>query len=325
MTKLAVIGCGDWGKNSAKTLASLGALGAIVDQKTADKENMARTYGVHVSSLEDVLQDDTILGCVVATPTPTHYAIAQACLQAGKHVLLEKPFTGCLEKAESLMRLAKEREVVLMVGHLLRYHPAFLKIAEWVHTGKLGEIFFIETSRKNLGKILPHEGVHWDLAPHDVSLVLHLMGRKQPIKVFATGKSYMAKPHLDVCDIYLEYPSNHVSVHLSRLHREKEQKLVVTGSKGAAVFDDVKPWEQKVVFYENHLELKDGMFVVSGDRQGQMTPLLPAEPLRLELEAFITCIEQKTSPITDAEDAISVIRILEAVDRSLHANSFIIL
>jgi|SRR5271156_176735 len=186
-SQLAVNGCGDWGKNSAKALAFLNALGGIVDSPTPDKLLLAQTYNTAIYSLEEVLSNSQIVGCVIATPTSTHFSVAEACLKAGKHVLLEKPFAANLQQAKALVQIAAQHKCVLMVGHLLRYHPGFLTVARWVKEGRLGKIITIESYRKNLGKIFPHESVHWDMAPHDLSMIFHLWGHVYPIKCWPWG------------------------------------------------------------------------------------------------------------------------------------------
>ncbi|MEI8320787.1 MAG: Gfo/Idh/MocA family oxidoreductase [Alphaproteobacteria bacterium] len=317
MNQIAVIGCGDWGKNSVKTLARLHKLGALVDHPTPDKIALANQYNLKISSLEEVLASPLIKGCVIVTPTATHFPLAEACLKVGKHVFLEKPFTANVLQAEKLVSLAEKEHLSLMVGHLLRYHPAFLKVVECVQQGLVGSVITIESFRKNLGKIFPKEGILWDMGPHDLSMILTLMG-KNPKKILAVGQSCFVEPYLDICSLYLDYGSIKTSSHLSRAHFQKEQRLVVTGEKGTLVFDDTKPWGEKVVFYKTYAEKKDGSFILHKDLQGTALPLSPAEPLQLELEHFVQAVEKGTKPLTDGHEALQVIKILSAAETSLN-------
>ncbi len=323
MTLLVVIGCGDWGQNSVKTLASMKALGGIVDLPTLDKKLLAQTYHTNLYTLEEVLKNPRIAGCVIATPTPTHFALAEACLKAGKHVLLEKPFTANLQQAQTLMQLAKQKKCLLMVGHLLRYHPGFLTIVRWLKEGRLGKIITIESYRRNLGKIFPHESVHWDMGPHDLSMVLHLMEQQAPQRILAVGQSHFAPPRLDTCTLSLDYGAQQVTVYLSRLYYQKEHKLVIIGEKGAAVFDDTKPWTHKTVFYNNYAEVQGDSFWLHKDANGEAQPLTPAEPLRLELQHFLEAIAEGRQPLTPSEHAIKVIHLLNAADASLQQQQWI--
>lgn len=202
-----------------------------------------------------------------------------------------------------------------MVGHLLLYHPAFQKILEWVESGKLGKILEIQTYRRNLGKIHLHESVTWDLGPHDLSMVFALMKNKSLKKVSAQGHAYVS-PHDDISTLSLEFEGGpFAQISLSRLHPFKEQKVIVIGSQGMAVFDDTKPWDQKAVFYKSYVACENGKVILHKDGVAEVASLSLAEPLRLELEHFIQCIEKNQPPLTSGESALKGIEILSNIEK----------
>lgn len=319
--KIAVIGCGDWGKNIARTLSELGALRAVVDAHQERSAQFAAQHGVCAAPLEQILFDSAIEGCTISVPTPAHFSVAKACLEAGKHVFLEKPFCAQIEQAEALKSLAREKKLVLMVGHLLRYHQAFRGLVEQVHAGRIGRVLSVHASRKNLGKIFLHEGVVWDMGPHDVSMMLALFKGQKPKCVFMQGKA-LVTDHVDEAVLSLDYADSMATIYLSRLSYKKEQKFVVVGSEGTLVFDDTLPWDQKVICYES-FATKDSL-----QRDERGTALIfnePESPLKSEMLHFLRCIETDQDPRSGAEEAIKTLEILSAAQKSCQSGQWVVL
>ena len=315
---IAVIGCGSWGKNLIRNFHELGVLAAINAHHLEAAHAIADQIKVPVMTQDDIIKDADIEGVVIATPSNTHYEIADMMLKAGKHVFIEKPMVTTIEDGEALEKLAAEQGKQLMVGHLLLYHPGYLKSKEIITSGKLGAIRHISSSRLSLGKLLAHENIIWDCAPHDISMILDLFN-DMPHTVTATGSQYVVPPHEDKAHITLSFAGNrNAMIHLSRLHPFKEQKVVVIGSEGMLVFDDTLPWDQKVAFYKSTAIYTDGeIYVTRGEAEYQ--PLPESEPLRLECEHFVACVNNNQQPRTTARDALQGMRILLATDRSLNA------
>lgn len=313
---IAVIGCGSWGRNLIRNFCEMGVLAGVSAHHIETAEAIGEQLGIPVMSHEEIIENSDITGVVVATPSDSHFNVASQMLRAGKHVFVEKPMVTTIEEGEKLKEIAKQNKRILMVGHLLLYHPAFLKVKEIVASGKLGEISHIYSSRLNLGKILSHENIIWDCAPHDISMVLELF-EEMPEAVTATGASYVVDPHEDKAHVSLKFPKNRNAViHVSRLHPFKEQRLIVIGKKGMLVFDDTLPWDKKITHYDTFAQNHEqGVHLNRGETNH--IPLTVSEPLRLECEHFVDCIERNLQPRTTADDALNGMRILEATDASL--------
>ncbi len=267
------------------------------------------------SDVSALLADPEIRAVVLATPAVQHYAGAKEALLAGKHVLVEKPLALRAEEAEELSRLATDRGLVLMVGHLLEYHPAFVKLRELVAGGELGDIVYLYSHRLSLGKIRQEENAFWSLSPHDLSMIVRLMG-EMPELVEANGAVSVTPGVADAVTAMLRFQrGTQAHVFVSWLHPFKEQRLVVVGAKQMAVFDDVAK-EAKLKLYPSHVEWKRGQPVpVSGELQA--VEYEPGEPLRRECEHFLACIETGRSPLTGGASGVQITRILEACQRSL--------
>lgn len=318
-SSIALIGCGDWGKNIARTLAKMDVLGGIIDPSAKARE-IAADLKVPLLSLEGLLENPSIQGVVIATPTPTHFSLAKQLLRHGKSVLVEKPMAVQREEIEELEQIAKKYDLTLMVGHLLLYHAAFQNLVSLVKEGRLGEIITIEASRKNLGKVHAHEGVLWDLGPHDFSMVLTLLSGL-PMDVFSQSKSYIYPEKADTQTVLMRYKTGTlVRVELSRLYPVKEHKLTVVGTKGAAVFDDTKEWAEKLVFYGH--TLREGSSLLNKDMPEAMK-MDASEPLREELIHFINCIENKTIPLSSATQAQQVLSLIKAAELSEKKNAWV--
>ena len=315
---IAVIGCGYWGTNLVRTLASLGLLGAV-----ADASNGARARAQQLAPAtpfferaDPILSDPSIDAVMIATPAETHYKLASLALAAGKHVFVEKPLTIRIEHAQDLIAQARAAKRVLMVGHLLEYHPAIVKLRQLVDDGVLGKIRYIVSNRLNLGKIRTEENALWSFAPHDIAVILRLVG-SMPFEVVATGGSYLQPNIADVTVTQLLFNDGVRShIFVSWLHPFKEQKLVVIGSKKMAIFDDVAK------------ELKLHDLQVSWEH-GQPVPIqAPAldvefprdEPLQQECLHFLDCITSGREPRTNGESGLRVLEVLHAAQRSMITN-----
>ncbi|HEX8745998.1 MAG TPA: Gfo/Idh/MocA family oxidoreductase [Pyrinomonadaceae bacterium] len=314
---VAVVGCGYWGKNLVRNFSRLGALAAVCDATTAGRETAAEIAPqVPVESkLEDVLRSD-VSGIVIATPAETHYEVARQSLEAGKDVFVEKPLALTYEQGASLLRLAEESKAILMVGHVLEYHPAIVRLLELVRTGELGKVHYISSNRLNLGKVRREENILWSFAPHDIAVILRLMG-SMPFEVAAYGGSYVQPNIADVTVTHLLFDNGvRAHIYVSWLHPFKEQRLVIVGSKKMASFDDVT---KQLVLYDQRVELQEGQPVpIKG--KGDLVSFGSDEPLLLECTAFIDSIRTRRAPVTDGYSGLRVLQVLNASQRSLVMN-----
>jgi UDP-2-acetamido-3-amino-2,3-dideoxy-glucuronate N-acetyltransferase len=313
---VAVIGCGYWGKNVVRTFHNLGALRWVCDVRSQVLDDVRTKYGVQTtSSVAEILSDSEVEGVAIAAPAAQHYNLTKRALEAGKHVLVEKPLALRLAEGRHLAEIADSRTQVLMVGHILQYHPAIVKLKELIAAGELGRIKYIYSSRLNLGKLRAEENILWSFAPHDISAVLYLL-EEMPIRVASHGGTYVDSRVADTTLSTCQFASG-VNVHIfvSWLHPFKEQKLTIVGGKKMAVFDDMQP-ERKLVLYSHRIDWVDRIPVARSD-EGQMVPLSKDEPLRLECEHFLECIRQGSKPRTDAAGALQVLEVLDACERSL--------
>ncbi len=322
---IAVVGSGYWGKNLIRNFHQLGALAIIVDTNPETLASFAEQYpDVSTSqNLEDALNDDDIDGVVVATPAETHYDVARQALLVGKHVFVEKPLVLEERHGEELIALADKRERVLMVGHLLQYHPVFVKLKEMVKAGEFGRMNYIYSERLNLGKFRREENALWSFAPHDLSMILGLTG-EFPCTVQSTGGNYLLRKNADVTMTCMEFPSGlkgHVFV--SWLQPIKAQKLVVVGDRKMAVFDDTLPWDQKLTVYSHEICWQNGE---PNPKKAVGTPIAvePREPLREECLFFLSCIQNGGSSPTDGREGLRVLRVLVGAQKSLENGSEVV-
>ncbi len=315
---IAVIGSGYWGKNLVRNHQALGSLRLICDKSQATLDNFKKQYpdvGTCLS-LGEVLGDAGVEGVVIATPAETHFTIAQEALLAGKHVYVEKPLVLDEGEAAQLIALARDKGLVLMVGHLLQYHPVFVHLKQLAASGELGRINYIYSHRLNLGKIRREENALWSFAPHDISMILTLAG-EEPEHVLATGGNYLHQKIADVTTTHLEFPSGlKAHIFVSWLHPFKEQKLVVVGDRKMAVFDDTLPWADKLLLYPHTINWEGGV-PVPNKAEAERPEIPQAEPLRLECEHFLRSIEGGMAPITDGAEGLRVLRVLNAAQRAL--------
>ena len=316
-SSVAVIGCGSWGKNLVRNFYNLGALAMVCDM-THTGQGTARALAPQaevVSSLAAVLHAP-VAGLVIATPAETHYELVKQAFEAGKDVFVEKPLALTYEQGAHLIRLAETYERILMVGHVLEYHPAILRLYALIQQGILGKVQYIYSNRVSLGKVRREENILWSFAPHDVAVILRLMG-SLPCQVAAYGGSYVQPNIADVTVTHLLFDNGvRAHIHVSWLHPFKEQRLVVIGSRQMASFDDVA---KRLVLYDQRVELKEGEPApIQG--HGEEVAFASDEPLRLECQAFLEALCTRRPPITDGPSGLRVLKVLQAAQRSLVMN-----
>lgn len=315
---IAVIGCGYWGKNLIRNFYELGVLKLICDKSETLLNQFTEQYaGIETCfALNAVLSRNDIKGVVIATPAETHYTIAREVLLAGKHVFVEKPFVLDEEEAKDLTTLAETDNLVLMVGHVLQYHPVFVRLKELADAGDLGRINYVYSHRLNLGKIRREENILWSFAPHDISMILSLAG-EEPDSVATHGGYYLHQKIADVTTTHLEFPSGlRAHIFVSWLHPNKEQKLVVVGDRKMAVFDDTQPWEDKLLLYPHKIKWEHNVPLPS-KADAERSDIPKDEPLRRECRHFLDSITNGEAPLTDGNEGLGVLRILNSSQQSL--------
>ncbi len=328
MIRIAVVGAGAWGMNHVRAFSRIkgAALTLVCDPREAARARAqslapkART----TARFEDVLDASDIDAVVLATPAPQHADHARSALAAGKHVLVEKPLALSTVDAESVLHAAEGARRVLMVGHLMLFHPAVERLRAMIRGGDLGQVLYAYAMRVNLGRLRQDENALWSLGPHDVSMLLHLLD-DVPATVSARGAAYLQKGIEDVVFLNLQFKSGVMAqVQLSWLDPRKERRLTIVGTHKMVEFDDVHPVE-KLRIYDKGFE-RPPAFTEYGEyltiRSGDITipRINMAEPLELECRHFIDCIEQGRQPLTDGRSALAVVRVLEAAQRSLSAD-----
>ncbi len=316
--KIAVIGCGYWGKNLVRNFNQLSVLQTVCDltpQGRATAAELAPQAKI-VAAIGEAVNDPAVQGVVIATPAETHFDVVRQALQAGKDVFVEKPLALTYDQGAHLVQLAHRNARILMVGHVLEYHPAIVRLLELVRTGELGKVQYIYSNRLSLGKIRREENILWSFAPHDVAVTLRLMGG-MPFQVIACGGSYVQPNIADVTITNLLFDNGvRAHIHVSWLHPFKEQRLVVIGSKKMASFDDVA---KQLVLYDQRVDVREGEPIpVKG--QGELVAFSADEPLRLECQAFLDAIESRQPPVTDGVSGLRVLKVLQAAQRSLVMN-----
>jgi predicted dehydrogenase len=313
--KIAAVGCGYWGKNIVRNFAELGALSAVCDSNAAVADAYARKYGVPALSLPQILDGNACEGVAFASPAALHVRHAGDALRAGKHVFVEKPLALTVPEGRALAKLAQETRRILMVGHLLHYHPLVLRLFELVREGRLGDIRHIYSNRLNIGKVRSEEDVIWSFAPHDLSMILGIMG-EMPERVFVHASCILDPKIADIANIHMDFANGATArVFVSWLNPYKEQKLSVIGTKAHAVFDDAAPWDHKLVLYDHRVEYRDGK-PEAVRAEPTFVHVAQREPLREECAHFLDAIADGTAPRTDAREALRVLAILEAATRA---------
>lgn len=317
---LALIGAGYWGKNLARNFHALGALHTLADLSQAILATYGDDYaGVRKTRvIDEVWSNPDITRVAIAAPAVLHHRLAKAALLAGKDVFVEKPLCLDLADAQELIELARLRGRILMVGHLLQYHPLVQHLQQLVDAGELGPLQYITSNRLNLGKIRREENSLWSFAPHDLSVILSLAGSALPAQVRCVGGAYLTAGVADTTVTTLAFAKGlRAHVYVSWLNPFKEQKLTVVGERGMAVFDDTRPWAEKLALYRDYLR-RDGTAVPTPNKLVPRFVNVPeAEPLRAECTHFLECCHNRRAPRTDGAEGERVLRVLHAAQSSL--------
>lgn len=313
--RVALVGAGDWGKNLVRNFDAIGALAAVCETRPQAIASLGISPNIAVyADYDDVLASD-VDAVAIATPAASHESLVRRALLAGKDVFVEKPLALSAEAGEKLVALSEEKGRILMVGHLLWYHPGFLKLKEIVDSGRLGRILYIYSNRLNLGKIRVEEDILWSFAPHDISIILGVLG-ETPHSVTAQGGNYLNNDIADVTISTMVFPSGaRAHVFVSWLHPFKEQRLVVIGDRAMARFSDSAS-SAKLVLFEHSVTWDNGTPVPD---KGDVTaiPFDDDEPLRLECEHFIDCVRTRRRPRTDGQEGVRVLRVLNQCQEAL--------
>ena len=320
MMKIGLIGAGAWGKHHLRVWSELGALGKVCEVKEDILTNLKQQYPEisFTSLLHELTMDPEIGGVVIATPAETHFRLAKECLLAGKDVFVEKPLALNVDEGRQLVSLATQQNRLLMVGHLLQYHPALRKLKELIQQGELGKISYVYSNRLNFGKIRTEENILWSFAPHDISVILGLLD-EMPVRVSSSGGNFLHKSIADVTVSYFQFKSGtNAHIFVSWLHPFKEQKLVVVGERQMAVFDDLSP-DHKLLLYPHRINWVNRQ-PVSEKALGRPVEFLNEEPLKSECLHFLECLQSRCPPSTDGEEGLRVLRILTACQHSLEQN-----
>jgi predicted dehydrogenase len=324
--RIGVVGLGYWGPNLARNFAAIAGceLNWLCDASSDARAKLERSIpgARSTAELSDLLEDPELDAIVLATPVPTHAELAIAVAQAGKHCFVEKPLAITSADAERAVLAAESAGRILMVGHLLEYHPAVARLKEMIDASELGELFYIYGNRLNLGQLRKDENALWSLGAHDVSVALHLIG-EEPVQCIAHGASYVREGVQDVVFCYLRFPSGIVAhLHLSWLDPHKERRITVVGAQKMATFDDMLI-EGKLTVYDKGFDEDTrswGEYITrSGDTFSPRIANL--EPLRLECEHFVRCIRDNTTPRSDGRSGLRVVRVLEQLQRSLETST----
>ena len=319
--RIALVGCGYWGKNLCRNCYGLGALASVVDA-TESGQATARSLAPNAiisDNFSDILGDDQIQGIVLATPAETHSDLAIQAMRSGKDVFVEKPMALSISDAEAMQSVADETERILMIGHLLEYHPAVLKLRELIDSGELGTINYVYSNRLNFGKVRTEENILWSFAPHDVAVILRLLGQS-PVEVSASGGAYLNKGIADATVSNLRFSDDsRAHIFVSWLHPYKEQRLVVVGDQKMAIFDDVNPFGEKLRVYPQSVRF-DGTLPILKKEDAVFIEHDFTEPLREECVHFLECMKSRKKPLTDSHSGIEVLRVLHACQNSIEKN-----
>jgi len=317
---ICVVGCGHWGKNLVRNLDRLGRLYAVCESDVGRLDWIGSQYpsAKCYSSLEEALGDPEVDAVMLATPAQHHHGMGLAVLEAGRDLFVEKPLALDWEQGLEMVEAAEQNGRVLMVGHLLRYHPAVVKLQEILATGRLGKVEYVYSNRLSMGKVRQEENALWSFAPHDISVILTLLGQL-PVQVSATGGAYLQPNVADTTVSNLLFESgSRAHIFVSWLHPYKEQRLVVIGSSQMAVFDDARTTD-KLVLFDKRIETKNGA-LEARQTKGVPVPIEDTEPLCRECEHFIDCILHRRQPLTSGLEGVKVLQVLQACQRSLQMN-----
>ena len=311
--KIAVIGCGYWGKNLIRNFSELGALSYVHDKNEKLSKSIAKKYSVPQLSFQDLCRSD-VDGIVIATSAETHYTIAVEALKHGKNIFIEKPISTKLEHAERIINLAKKNRCHLMIGHLMHYHPSFIKLKEIVRNKKYGKIVNISSIRQSLGKFRTNENIIWSFAPHDLSMIFSLVS--SGVKELHCSKDYIINRKIaDKARLFLKFKNGiNADINVSWISPSKEQKLVVTFEKGIITFDDTEDWDRKLAITNFSI---DNVFKKNKNSKPKKkySPTKLSEPLKLECKYFIDLMKNLVPPKTDGLEALKVLNLISETDK----------
>lgn len=312
---VAVIGCGYWGKNLIRNFAQLGALRVVCDSNSQTLAEYKEAFAVEgISEFAQVLKMPEVQAVAIATPASSHANLAIRALAAGKDVFVEKPLALTIEDALAVKAAARQSDRFVMVGHLLEYHPALVKLRSLVAEGTIGKLRYLYSNRLSFGKVRTEENVMWSFAPHDICTILGFV-RQLPLSVQAFGSAYLGQVE-DFCTINLKFAQNiNAHIFVSWLHPFKEHRLVVVGDSGTVVFDDVSR-DAKLTLYEQRAEIDDGIPVLE-KKPNIVIPIGLAEPLKQECQHFLKCIETRQEPVTNIQNGLDVLTVLQSAQTSL--------
>jgi predicted dehydrogenase len=327
MIKIGLIGCGAWGKNLLRNFSNLPGcvLLSCCDENPKLIENLRPSYPKAEFTLKsaEIIENPNLDAVVIATPPASHFQLCQEAILADKDVFVEKPLVLDTKQGEELVELAEKKRKILMVGHIMEYHTATLKLKEYIDKGELGRVYYLYSTRVNLGKVRDIENALWSFAPHDISMILFLL-EKEPTSVTATGRCYLQKDKgiEDVVFMNMHFEDGTMAhVHVSWLDPHKERRLTVVGDKKMAVFDDTRSAE-KIWIYDKGVDTKQD-YSTYGEylslRFGDvLIPQIPStEPLKTECQHFVDCVQNRKRPRSDGKDGLRVSKVLDAAQRSL--------
>lgn len=306
--KVAVIGCGIWGKNVVRNFYNLGALHTVCDLDAENRKNLMRQYpDVNIiSDSNEIFNNPEIDAVAVVTPSHTHYKIVKKAIESGKHVYVEKPISTVAAEAQDLADLASKNNMVLMVGHLLMYHPAVNRLKMLIAEGALGDIRYVQSDRLNINYFKNDRSVMWDLAPHDVSMTSYILG-KEPVRVIsAVGASTDNNDIMDITHVTIEYEDN-IIAHISDswIHPQKRVNLLVRGTKATAIFDDTLAENKLQIFDSNSPKVS----------KNETLDYIEIEPLKLECQHFLNCIINGKQARSDGHNGFNVVKVLEEAEK----------
>lgn len=325
MIKIGLIGCGAWGKNLLRNFSNLPGcvLLSCCDENPKQIERLRPNYPKvkFTQDQKEIIENPNLDAVVISTPPASHFKLSRAAILADKDVFVEKPLVLDVKEGEELVALAEEKKKILMVGHIMEYHAVTLKLKEYINKGELGKVYYLYSTRVNLGKVRDIENALWSFAPHDISMILFLL-EKDPISVTATGECYLQKGIEDVAFMTMHFPDGVMAhIHVSWLDPHKDRKLTVVGDKKMAVFDDTESSEKIWIYdkgvdtkldyntYGEYLSLRFGDILIP--------KIESTEPLKVECEHFIDCVQNRKTPRSDGEDGLRVLKVLDAAQRSL--------
>ena len=315
---ILVAGCGYWGKNLVRNFYEINSLYAVCDPNEELANKFSNEYDVKSLSFNDILLNNEIEGVVLAVPAPLHAKMAIDALNSNKHVYVEKPLAMNQDEAFEMIKIAKKNEMQMMVGHLLQYHPVFIKLREMVKNDFIGKLDYVYSNRLSFGKLRSEEDVIWSFAPHDISMILSLVSTDH-VTVRAESSSIIQDDIADKSIIHLNFCNGLKShIFVSWLHPHKEHKLVAIGKQGMLVFDDSKPWSEKLSYYNHKVDISSSPELLKSELE--YIDVSESEPLKNECKHFKDIVNKNIKPFTDGLEGLNVLNVLSAASESLEKN-----